>query len=106
MSFLAIVLLLAAGCQKASSLKKEVEVISVEYNCKELGNVKVDFFPFEDKATMLINETTHNLKPQVQGSGFRYSNEHYTIFGKGYDLWVEPNGKDLVECKIISKSEK
>ena len=75
---------------------------SVHYHCEQdLEPLEIRFYPDQDKAELVLNGEVMELPQQRAASGFWYSNDRYTVRGKGKELWLEIGRRAPIECTAV-----
>lgn len=71
------------------------------YICAEGKTFQMLAYPAEQqRATLVFDGKTVQLKQEVSGSGVRYSGEGYTLIEKGLDAMIQENGATTYrDCK-------
>jgi membrane-bound inhibitor of C-type lysozyme len=89
------------SCAVEQNKPSEIEMNRVQFNCDNGERVEVRFFPTLDKAVLVRNGKSVELKQQPSGSGFIYSNGPNTVRGKGREIMIDIGRMVPIRCEAV-----
>ena len=93
-------LALVAGMLALVGAQAADEVIRAHYACDQGEKIEVRYFPQKGTAVLVRHKKALELRQEVSGSGFIYSNGRTTIRGKGDDLTLEIGRRAPLDCRV------
>lgn len=80
----------------------QATINSIHYHCEQgFEPLEMRYYPYQDKAELVLNTEVIELPQQRAASGFWYSNGQYTVRGKGNELWLEIGRRVPIECEAL-----
>lgn len=104
-----LISLLAVGCAKSTTPGQPEtgapgeRVVSVwEYECPD-GYRFAARLEQDGNASIVLPDRTIGLKAQMAASGEKYEGEGVTFWSKGDEAYLDLDGTEHSECRVISK---
>ena len=90
---------LVAGVLALAGAEAADEVIRARYACDQGEKIVVRYFPQKGTAELVRNKKALELRQEVSGSGYIYSNGRTTLRGKGDELSLEIGKRAPISCR-------